>query len=210
MARTGKTWGCLRCWHHSDLQFVPISSGIDKDLEKTAFSRVAFLAYLLMLSEIIIRERRAEKPFSHPIQCLQPWKVPLFSSAPNPGPWTGEGEKPGLEEKGFFRGHPTTGDIHPVPIPSSPEPDWTTPWVSVPHVLGQAISGSLHMEENARRATGALLRGKWHLGKHLGAILCARAVCLQGNLWPVGVPEVGQLGSLRWAKWPLAGSWPWP
>lgn len=62
----------LQCWHHSDFQFVPISLGIDKDLEKSRFSRVAFLAYLKMLSEITIRERSAQKAFSHPIQCPDP------------------------------------------------------------------------------------------------------------------------------------------
>lgn len=62
----------LQCWHNSDFQFVPISLGIDKDLEKTRFSRAAFLAYLLMLSEITIREGSAEKAFSHPILCPEP------------------------------------------------------------------------------------------------------------------------------------------
>lgn len=46
--------------------------GVDKDLVKTTFGRVAFLAYLLMLSEITVRKRTAEKTFSHPIQCPAP------------------------------------------------------------------------------------------------------------------------------------------
>lgn len=62
----------LQCWHHSDFQSVPISSGIDRDLEKTRFSRAVFLAYLVMLTKITIRKRSAEKAFSHPIQCPEP------------------------------------------------------------------------------------------------------------------------------------------
>lgn len=69
------TWQDLRllqCWHHSNFQFVPISLGIDKGLEKTRFSGVAFLVYLVMLSEITIREGSAKEAFSHPIQCPEP------------------------------------------------------------------------------------------------------------------------------------------
>lgn len=118
------------CWHHSDLQLVPISLWIDKDLEKTTFSRVAFLAYLLTLSEITIRERRADKTVSHPIQRPEPWKAALFSSAPNPCPWPREGEKTGLEEKGqwFFGGCPAAGE--PYLAEPRPHPFVTRAWLN--------------------------------------------------------------------------------
>lgn len=197
--KTSMTRGCLWCWQHSDLQFVPVSSGADKDLEESAFSKVAFLAYPLMLSKIIIRERREEKLFSHPIQCLDLWKAPLFSSTPSTGPWPREGEKPALEEKGrWFFGEcpdvrePELAEPHPIPSPpleshhSGPAP---------PRPRSEHQRETPCGEKPPKSGWFPALGGVWPGEAPRGRLVCASGGLPQ-TLWAVGGREgAGQLDS---------------
>lgn len=167
-----------------------------------------------MLSEITVRKRTAEKTFSHPIQCPAPWKAPLFSSAPNPGPWPREGEKPGLEENGWwFTGEcPEGGE----PYPAEPRPHPCVPQVWLNNCLGlrpPCPCSRHHREPPYRGKTQesdhfpALGKVKGHPGKHLVAILCVWAIRSHRNCGVVGVREEGgQLGSLWRPERPVAGA----
>lgn len=199
--KTSMTRGCLWCWQHSDLQFVPVSSGADKDLEESAFSKVAFLAYPLMLSKIIIRERREEKLFSHPIQCLDLWKAPLFSSTPSTGPWPREGEKPALEEKGrWFFGEcpdvrePELAEPHPIPSPplqshhSGPAP---------PRPRSEHQRETPYGEKPPKSGWFPALGGGWPGEAPRGRLVCASGGLPQ-TLWGGGCPgRSGTAGEQR-------------
>lgn len=156
-ARTSKIWGYLHCWHHSSLQFVPISLGTDKNLENIKFIRIALLTYLLMLSKIIIRERRAEKTSSHPIKCSEPWKAFLFSGAPSLASeyervaWGWRKEAGGTQESNW--GYPAPCRPNPAQHGSLPQPR-PTDLLELPHPCPCSLQPPAVFRQ--RKSTGEL------------------------------------------------------
>lgn len=146
-AGTSESWGDWLCWHHSRLQFVPIS------LENITFIRIAFLTYLNAFQDYH-QGLKGRKPSSHPSKCSEPC---IRFSLLHP-----EGRR-GLKEGGQ-QGHPAACRPQCREL-SSPGP-------SSHMSLLRATTSNPQTEKSCRTAVSAGLAAIMDLGNQLGAMLC--------------------------------------